>query len=52
MDVSFNERTPDVYANGSLAPGAERVRAARVLVAWDGYFWRVVEVMDQPQGES
>ena len=34
------------------AHGAERVRAARVLVAWDGYFWRVVEVEDQPQGES
>ena len=52
VDVSFSERTPDVYTNGSLAPGAERVRAARVLVAWDGYFWRVVEVEDQPQGES
>ena len=34
------------------AESAERVRAARVLVAWDGYFWRVVEVEDQPQGES
>ena len=52
MDVSFSERTPDVYMNGSLAPGVERVRGARVLVGWDGYFWSVVEVEDQPQGES
>ena len=52
VDVSFSERTPDLYANGILAPGAERARGARVLVAWDGYFWRVVEVVDQPQGES
>ena len=52
VDVSFNERTPDVYTNGTLTPGAERVRAAQVLVAWDGYFWRVVEVEDQPQDGS
>ncbi|EJF51754.1 hypothetical protein HMPREF1317_0702 [Schaalia georgiae F0490] len=35
-----------------LVPGVERARGARVLVAWDGYFWRVVEVEGQPQGES
>ena len=52
VDVSFSEREPDVYTNGTLVPGAERVRAARVLVGWDGYFWRVVEVEDQPQEES
>ena len=52
VDVSFNERTPDVYANGTLTPGVERVRGARVLVGWDGYFWRVVEVEDQPQDGS
>ena len=52
VDVSFSERAPDVYANGTLTPGVERVRGARVLVGWDGYFWRVVEVEDQPQGES
>ena len=52
VDVSFSERTPDVYANGTLTPGVERVRGARVLVGWDGYFWRVVEVEDQPQEES
>ena len=52
VDVSFSERTPDVYMNGTLVPGVERVRGARVLVAWDGYFWRVVEVEGQPQEES
>ena len=52
VDVSFSERTPDVYMNGSLAPGVERVRGARVLVGWDGYFWHVVEVEDQPQDGS
>ena len=52
VDVSFSERTPDVYANGTLTPGVERVRGARVLVGWDGYFWRVVEVEDQPQDGS
>ena len=52
MDVSFSERTPDMYANGILTPGVERARKARVLVAWDGYFWRVVEVEDQPQDGS
>ena len=52
VDVSFSERTPDVYMNGTLVPGVERARGARVLVAWDGYFWRVVEVEGQPQGES
>lgn len=52
VDVSFSERTPDVYTNGTLVPGVERARGARVLVAWDGYFWRVVEVEDQPQEGS
>ena len=52
VDVSFSERTPDVYANGTLTPGVERVRGARVLVGWDGYFWHVVEVEDQPQDGS
>lgn len=52
VDVSFSERTPDVYTNGTLVPGVERARGARVLVAWDGYFWRVAEVEGQPQEES